>query len=240
MAVGDGRLILAELRELLKRRDALKEAMDSDALQHLSPRVALAVAKLMGDLDRVAAEVAERAPETARSADREAFLKMKDSLLADHRGMFVAFANGELVAARPSLDELHQGLAGLDAAIDVYIERVEDEAFLEPPELEDSGLHELVPAGTPGRAGDEQPEPVTDRESFLRMKDFLLKHYRDMFVAFAGGRVVGASKSLDELWERLDSIQPSADLCIEPVNEEAFEQTGPNVMTGVYGVHEVT
>jgi len=178
--------------------------------------------------------------------DREAFLRMKESLLAEHRGKFVAFANGRLIAASHSVEELSNRTRAVDHSVDVYIERVDDEAFLEPPEFQSSGVHEISStserdeSAALGQAQGDEPEPVTDRDSFLRAKDFLLRHYRDMFVAFAGGRVVAAGRSIDELRDELDSMQPRPDVFVEPVNEEAFQGSGAHVMTGIYGMHEVT
>jgi len=89
--------------------------------------------------------------------------------------------------------------------------------------------------------GPEQEQaPVIDRESFLQMKDFLLSHYRDMFVAFAGGQVVAASRSMDELFDKLDAMDPSIEVCVERVDERAFQGPVHHVMTGVRAAREVT
>lgn len=103
--------------------------------------------RLLQALDAAARQPDDGDPEEkAQFADREAFLRMKEALLAEYRGMFVAFANGQLVAAHRSLSELLQRLQAQSIQADVYIERVEEEAFLDPPEFECSGVHEIYDA----------------------------------------------------------------------------------------------
>ncbi|MBM4031512.1 MAG: hypothetical protein FJ291_06955 [Planctomycetes bacterium] len=88
----------------------------------------------------------------------------------------------------------------------------------------------------PTQVGTELPEPVTDYASFLRMKDYLLSHYRGMLVAFSGGRVVAASKSADELFAEIDAMHLAADVSVEPVDDNAFEQPAVHEVTGIYRV----
>lgn len=127
-ATGGVRDELVELLDLLRR--------DSDALRRVRQALYAWAEQ----------PVAGHSKEQERSANREAFLSMKDSLLAQYRGMFVAFANGQLVAAHGSLSELLQRLRAQSIQADVYIERVEEEAFLDPPEFECSGVHEIYDA----------------------------------------------------------------------------------------------
>jgi len=86
----------------------------------------------------------------------------------------------------------------------------------------------------------EEEVPVTDRESFFRMKARLLTLYRDKFVAFAGGRVVAASPSLEGLFEIVDAMAPRPEVCVERVDERAFEEPPFHVMTGIQEVGEAT
>jgi len=116
---------LAGLLELLKR--------DTDTLE-----------RLLKTLDtEVSQPDAERPEEDAWFADRKAFLAMKQSLLAKYGGMWVAFANGRLIAASHSFDELMKSTAAVDPAVDLYVEQVKEEAFLEPPPFDADGVHEV-------------------------------------------------------------------------------------------------
>jgi hypothetical protein len=78
--------------------------------------------------------------------DRRSFLRMKSELLMGYRGKFVAFANGELVAADNSWESL---LAKVQSYPGCYVELVDDVAFQEtlpivaPAALEVSAAEDL-------------------------------------------------------------------------------------------------
>ncbi len=126
---------LDELRELVGRLER-----DAGAL-----RSALEALDAEGD-----AAGGGRPEARADFADREAFLSMKETLLAEHRGEWVAFANGRLVAAARSLDDLLPATQAIDSAVDVYVEHVEERAFLDPPEFDCPGI-EVFPSDTESR-----------------------------------------------------------------------------------------
>lgn len=85
--------------------------------------------------------------------------------------------------------------------------------------------------------GEDEPL-VTDFASFLRMKDKLLPLYCDKFVAFAGGRVVAASPSIEGLYEIVDAMSPRPEVCVEWVDEKVFEESPFSVITGLVEVRE--
>ncbi|MBM4038962.1 MAG: hypothetical protein FJ290_10660 [Planctomycetes bacterium] len=124
---------------------ATKQALDE--LRGLVERLERDTGALKSALQALDAEAdAPEAGQPAREADladREAFLRMKESLLAEHRGEFVAFANGKLVAVSRSWDELLPSIQAMDPAVDVYVEQVNEEAFLEPPEFDVPGVFEV-------------------------------------------------------------------------------------------------
>ena len=120
--------------EVLGLLDRLKQ--DSDAL-------AKALHAFVAEADPPEAEESGRG---ARLTDQEAFLNMKESLLAEHRGKYVAFANGQLVAVGRSWAELLPSLQAIDPAVDVYVERVEEEAFLDAPEFDCPEVYEIADA----------------------------------------------------------------------------------------------
>ena len=117
--------------EVLGLLERLKQ--DSDAL-------AKALQALVGEAGQPQAEHPVQKPPLS---DREAFLSMKEKLLAEYGGMWVAFAQGRLIAASHSFDELMKSVATVDAAVDVYVEPVSEEAFLEPPPFDADGVHEI-------------------------------------------------------------------------------------------------
>ena len=128
-----------------KQMAATKQAVDE--LRGLVERLEKDTGALRSALDALdaGADTSEGGPPAAKAdfADREAFLRMKESLLVEHCGEWVAFANGELVAVSHSLEELLPSLQAIEPATDVYVERVEEEAFLDPPEFDCPGIDVL-------------------------------------------------------------------------------------------------
>lgn len=124
--------------EVLGLLERLKQ--DSDAL-------AKALQAFVGEAGQPRAEPSE---EKAPLTDREAFLRMKDKLLTEYRDMWVAFANGGLVAAAGSLDDLLPATQAIEPAVDVYVEHVEEKAFLDPPEFDCPEI-EVFPGDTESR-----------------------------------------------------------------------------------------
>ncbi len=131
---------------------ATKQALDE--LRGLVERLEKDTGALRSALEALDAEVdapeREQPEGKADLADREAFLRMKESLLAEHRGEFVAFANGKLIAVSHSWDELLPGIQAIDPAVQVYVEEVKEGAFLEPPEFDCPGI-EVFPSDTESR-----------------------------------------------------------------------------------------
>jgi len=84
---------------------------------------------------------------TAPRSNREAFVRAQDRLLSECRGMYVAFAQGRLVAACAAFEDLMAQVQALHPSIDVYIDRVEEPAFHDPPVIEMGGLHEVCDLG---------------------------------------------------------------------------------------------
>jgi len=79
----------------------------------------------------------------AAESNRRAFLVKKEKLLADYRGMFVAFIAGSMVASSTSFDRLVSQLRDNQPSEDVYIEFVEEAAFEDTGCADMPGLHEM-------------------------------------------------------------------------------------------------
>lgn len=80
------------------------------------------------------------------------------------------------------------------------------------------------------------PAATDDYEAFLQEREYLLANHRDMFVAFVGGRLVAADRSLDAVFSRLRELPGCSAAFIELVDEAAFEQPCAVEIPGAYEV----
>ena len=71
---------------------------------------------------------------------------MRDWLRSHCKGMFVAFAQGSLVAKGSSFDSVIAEVEGNCPTGEVYVEVVDDEAFDEPAPIEMTGLQDVQEA----------------------------------------------------------------------------------------------
>ena len=72
--------------------------------------------------------------------DRQAFLAMRDHLLANHRNQYIAFAQGRLLASANTFDSLMDTVQHVPAETDVYVGKVDPFAFLDPQAVDIPGV----------------------------------------------------------------------------------------------------
>jgi hypothetical protein len=71
------------------------------------------------------------------------------------------------------------------------------------------------------------PQPISNRDAFLRAKAELLANYFGKVVGFANGKLVGIADSFDSLEDQLEGRPDCLRVYVEFVDEAAFEEPEP-------------